>query len=266
MTSRRLAKISLALALVLMIGSIIGFVLTLTLNAFVLDKFNAYGEVPIPGSGTVHLPTGEATVSFHTLTIGSVSGGGLPVPQLGVDVDPPQGVAEPKLTENYGGTTTVNNDTHRRVWLMQVPAEGDYKITTEGQVNGFISPQLAFGRGGNSSSSGSMAWIFAGLFGVGLIGTIAAPIWLARTRAATLPAWQPMGEPSASPVMTPRPAQLSTDLGAPVATSDGSLSTYAPNDEGVKLEQLKTLAALRDSGALTEKEFEDEKRRILDGR
>ena len=81
MTSRRLAKISLALAIVLMVGGIIGFVATLTLNAFVLDKFNAYGEVPIPGSGTVHLPAGEATISFHTLTVGSVSGGGLPVPQ-----------------------------------------------------------------------------------------------------------------------------------------------------------------------------------------
>jgi hypothetical protein len=250
MTSRRLAKISLALALVLMIGSIIGFVATLMLNAFVLDKFNAYGEVPIPGSGTIHLPAGEATISFHTVTVGSVSGGGLPVPQLGVDIDPPEGVANPKLTENYGGTTTVNNDTHRRVWVMQVPADGDYKITTEGQVNGFISPQLAFGHGGDSRSSGPLVGIFAGLFFVGLIGTIAAPIWLARTRTAQVTSWQP------SPI----------DLQAPVATPGGALSTYAPGDEGVKLEQLKTLSSLRDSGALTEAEFETEKRRILDGR
>jgi hypothetical protein len=248
MTSRRLAKISLALAIVLMIGSVIGFVLTLTLNAFVLDKFNAYGEVPIPGTGTVHLPAGEATVSFHTVTIGRVSGGGLPVPELGLDIDPPAGVANPKLTENYGSTTTVNNDAHRRVWVMQVPAEGDYKITTEGQVNGFINPRLAFGHGG-ASSSGSLVWIFAGLFVVGLLGTIAAPIWLARTRPATLPAWLPGAEPSASPVVTPTPAQ-----------------PQLPTDEGVKIEQLKTLAALRDSGALTDKEFEAEKRRILDGR
>jgi hypothetical protein len=251
MTSRRLAKISLALAIVLMVGGIIGFVGTLTLNAFVLDKFNAYGEVAIPGSGTIHLPAGEATISFHTVTVGTVSGGGLPVPQLGVDIDPPQGVAQPKLTENYGGTTTVNNDAHRRVWLMQVPAEGDYKITTEGQVNGFISPQLAFGHGG-TAASGNLVWIFVGLFAVGLIGTIGAPIWLARTRVANSTAWQP------TPI----------DLGAPVATPspEGSLSTYAPNDEGVKLEQLKTLSSLRASGALTEAEFETEKRRILDGR
>jgi hypothetical protein len=251
MTSRRLAKISLALAIVLMVGGIIGFVGTLTLNAFVLDKFNAYGEVAIPGSGTIHLPAGEATISFHTVTVGTVSGGGLPVPQLGVDIDPPQGVAQPKLTENYGGTTTVNNDAHRRVWLMQVPTEGDYKITTEGQVNGFISPQLAFGHGG-TASSGKLVWIFVGLFVVGLLGTIGAPIWLARTRVANSMAWQP------TPI----------DLGAPVATPspEGSLSTYAPNDEGVKLEQLKTLSSLRASGALTEAEFETEKRRILDGR
>ena len=38
-----------------------------------------------------------------------------------------------------------------------------------------------------------------------------------------------------------------------------------PSDHGVKIEQLKTLAALRDSGALTEKEFQAEKRRVLDG-
>jgi len=246
MTSRRLAKISLALAILVMVGSVVGFVLTLTLNAFVLDKFNAYGEVPVPGSGTLHLPAGQVTVSFHTVTIGRVSGGGLPVPQLGLDIDPPPGVPEPKVTESYGGSTSVNNDAHRRVWIVQVPADGEYKITTEGQVNGFINPRLAFGHGG-TNSSGSLVWIFVGLFVVGLIGTIAAPIWLARTRLPTLSAWPPTVEPSASPVATPPAAQL-------------------PTDEGVKIEQLKTLAALRDSGALTEKEFEDEKRRILDGR
>ena len=40
---------------------------------------------------------------------------------------------------------------------------------------------------------------------------------------------------------------------------------YIPTDEGIRLEQIKHLAALRDSGALTEEEFEQEKRRVLDG-
>ena len=46
----------------------------------------------------------------------------------------------------------------------------------------------------------------------------------------------------------------------------GDGGAYVPTDEGVRLEQLKTISALRDSGALTEREFQEEKRRILDGR
>ena len=46
------------------------------------------------------------------------------------------------------------------------------------------------------------------------------------------------------------------------ADGDGHTLT----DEGTKIEQLKTLAALRDSGALTEVEFEAEKHKILDAR
>jgi Short C-terminal domain len=50
------------------------------------------------------------------------------------------------------------------------------------------------------------------------------------------------------------------------AAPERSLPSYAHGDEGIKLEQLKTLASLRDSGALTGAEFETEKRRILEGR
>jgi putative oligomerization/nucleic acid binding protein len=41
--------------------------------------------------------------------------------------------------------------------------------------------------------------------------------------------------------------------------------SYAPSDQGVRLEQLRQLAALRESGALTQEEFDAEKRRILKG-
>ena len=44
-----------------------------------------------------------------------------------------------------------------------------------------------------------------------------------------------------------------------------STPSYPPTDQGVRLEQLKTLTALRDSGALTVAEFDAEKRRILNG-
>jgi len=86
---RAIGRIPVVVAAGLMTIGVIGFVVALILNVFVLDRFDAYGEVPIPGTGTVHLPAGEVTVSLHTRVISSPSGGGLPVPPLSVTVTPP---------------------------------------------------------------------------------------------------------------------------------------------------------------------------------
>lgn len=231
---------SLAAAVVTMIVAVAGFIITLVLNAFFLDKYNDYGEVPIPGAGSLYLPAGEVTVSLHTVVIGGADGG-LPVPPLGVTIIPPDGVAQPTMTESIGSTTTVNNDAHVRVWVAQIPAAGTYHVTTDGQVNGYIAPRLAFG---HSSSYGYLVWVFVALFVVGLADSILSGWWLARTRrraaaAVVSRSWEPASSLSGA---------------------------YEPTDEGVRLERLKTLAALRDSGALTEEEFQTEKRRILGGR
>jgi hypothetical protein len=241
-SGRRVANVARTTAIVLMAGSVIGFIATLLLGAFVLDKYNAYGEVPTPGTGKLHLPAGRVTVSFHTVTVGSSSGGGLPVPHLVLDIDPPAGVAEPKVTEDVGGSTSVNNDIHRRVWVVEITVEGDYIITTSGETNGFISPELAFGH--DSDSKGAWLGVLAGVFFIGLVGTVTTSIRLSRTKRVESPAWQVSAPP-------------------PPTHSEGSMEM--PSDEGVKIQQLKTLAALRDSGALTEKEFQTEKRRVLDG-
>ena len=219
-----------------LVVAIIGFIVTVCLNAFVLDKFDAYGEVPIPSTSSLHLPAGEATISFHTKTIGSPSGGGLPVPDLGLTIVPPEGIPKPQVTQNFGTTTTINNDAHIRVWVAQIPADGNYGIRTDGKVNGYINPQLAFG---HDSSYGWLAWAFAGLFGLGLIELTAAIIYSVRSGRRAMPA-------------------------APMESPFGVSNRFAPTDDGVRIEQLKNLAALRDSGALTKDEFEAEKRRVLD--
>lgn len=251
MKSRRLAKASLAAAVVTMVLSVIGFIVALVANAFFLDDYNAYGEVPVPGSNSVQLPRGEVTISFHAVVIGSPNGGGLPVPPLGVTINPPEGVAQPSMTENIGSTTTVNNDAHVRVWVAQIPADGTYNITTDGQVNGFIQPRLAFG---HSSSYGYVIWLIVAVFVAALAISILSGWWLARTRrkaaaAVMQGAWPVVSAPP--PVSAPPQQAPST--------------AYEPSGEGVRLERLKTLAALRDSGALTEEEFQAEKRRILEG-
>jgi len=227
---RTASRILAILAAVLVVVAVGGLLVAVILNAFVLNNFKAYGEVRIPGESTVYLPAGEVSVNFHTQVIGSTSGTGLPLPPLRLSVTPPAGVADPIVIESFGATTTVNSDAHRRVWLIRVPAEGGYRIAVDGQVNGFIDPRLAFG---DDASVDWPLWLFAGMALAGVELAVLA-WWLRRRRGHAAVA----------------------DLGDP----------YIPSDEGVQLEQLKTIAALRDSGALTDAEFDAEKRRILSRR
>lgn len=235
MSASTVPKILTAVAVVTMILSGIAFVVALVLNAFVLDKYNAYGEVPIPGSSTLHLPAGEVTISFHTQIIGTTNGG-LPIPNLKLSTDPPAGVAEPVVTENIGSTTTVNNDARVRVWVARIAEEGDYRISTDGNVSAFLSPRLAFGHG---SPVPNLPWWAAALFGAAVVDLIIARVWAAKVRRR------------------PNPVGV-----APTFTIDSGPS-FTPTDDGIRIQQLKTLAALRDSGALTQDEFESEKRRLL---
>ena len=116
-----------------------------------------------------------------------------------------------------------------RIWTAQVPVAGTYRIRTGGDVNGYINPRLAFG---HESDYDYLHWVFAALFGVGLLDLILSRVFK-RLQGRRLVEQQLPAEP------------------------------YAPTDQGVRLEQLKTISALRDSGALTADEFEAEKRRIL---
>ena len=153
---------------------------------------------------------------------------------------PPEGIPDPPVIESWGTTTTVNNDAHIRVWVVQIPAEGTYDVTTDGKVNGYINPQLAFGHG---SSYGWLVWAFVGLFVLGLLELTASIVWAVRSRRPSpAPFHQPIHVGDAYPVGDP----------------------YTPTDDGIRFEALRNLKALRDSGALTDDEFEAEKRRILD--
>lgn len=107
---------------------------------------------------------------------------------------------------------------------MHIPETGDYTVTTDGKVSAFISPRLAFGHRGQF---GFLPWVFAGLFAPSLLGLLTAKLMLRRVRQ----------------VSVPFPA--------------------APTDEGIRIQQLKPLTSLHESGALTDEEFEAEKRRLL---
>jgi hypothetical protein len=230
--TRSVSRILTISGMLMMVVGGVGFIVVMALNAFLFDEFDAYGEVPIPGSGQVQLPAGQAQISFHTSVTGSPSSG-FAMPALQLSIIPPEGVADPVLTENHGTLTTVNSDTHIRIWTAEIPVVGTYKIHTDGQVNGYINPRLAFGKEGGY---GYLPWAFAVVFGVGALDLIMSLLLRRRGRGS---------DPTVALVANP------------------PFDPYSPSDQGVRLEQLKTLASLRDSGALTQAEFDAEKRRIL---
>ena len=249
-------RVFTAIAVFAMVASFIGFIVTLMLNAFVFDEYDAYGEVPIPGSSSLQLPAGDVTVTFHTIVIGGTSGGGLPVPPLNYRIGAPEGVEEPKLVEDYGTTTTVNNDARIRIGQLHIPESGTYDIELDGNVGAYLNPTLAFGHG---SRYGNLPWIFAAIFGLSVVDLVIARVWAARVRRRPVPSITTYGAPPAFGV--PSYGAPPTYVPPPVQPPE----SFTPTDEGIRIQQLNTLARLRDSGALTQDEFESEKKRLLDG-
>ncbi|MGP4054106.1 SHOCT domain-containing protein [Mycobacterium sp. 4D054] len=245
MTGRVGPRVALTVTILATVCGAVGFLVTLMLNAFVYDEFDAYGQIPIPGTGQLTLPAGEVTVSFHTRAPGGTDGG-FPVPPLRLAITSADGGPEPVVTETMSSTTSVNNDVRVRIWIARIPADGVYEIQTDGEVRGYIDPRMAFGR---DTSAGWLPGTFGAVFVAGVVGLALAVVWSSRAGR------------------TPRPLPGPVNLDEPSwpGPLPPPVSSYQPSDQRIRLEQLKTLAALRDSGVLTEQEFEAEKRRILEG-
>jgi hypothetical protein len=165
MTSRR-KRIAIASAVVLFLAPF-GFGGSIVLDSVVFDKYDAYGEVPIPGTKTLHLPAGDVKVSFHTEIAGTMEGGGLPVPQdLDVTITSPNGAAPATFTRHVGDTDADNQDVRVQVGVAHIPAAGDYTVTATGKANAYISPRVSFGHG---SQYEFLKWVFVGLGAISLL-------------------------------------------------------------------------------------------------
>jgi len=242
MKSSTAPRILTVVAVLTMIAAAIGFVVTLILNAFVFDEYDAYGEVPIPGSSSLELPAGEVTVTFHTVLVGA-SGNGLPVPPLNYRMTGPDGV-DLQLAEDYGGMTTVNNDARVRIGYVHVPTAGTYDVKLDGNVSAYLNPSLAFGHG---SSYGHLPWILAAIFGFAVVDLIVVRVWAARIRRRD-------------------PTQAEWAAHDDVPPPIRAVPSYASSEDAIRVRTLESLARLRDSGALTQDEYDAEKKRVLDGR
>jgi hypothetical protein len=226
----------------LMVLCIVGFVGTLVWHGFGGDH-DKYGRISIPGSGTVTLPEGDVEIHYATRLATNGSGGALNVPSLQFSMEAPDGARDPVVTEDIGGTVVVNTAAHVRVWRLQVTDTGDYAVTTDGDVGGFIDPQLTFGR-----ASWMPAWpaaVFALVFvvalGLLLVSAVAAKQGGRGSSSGTqaAPATVPYGSPSAA-----------------------VLNTNTPEQELARLAKIQQLTELHRAGTLSDAEYEAAKGRL----
>ncbi|OBF48589.1 hypothetical protein A5787_09745 [Mycobacterium sp. 852002-50816_SCH5313054-b] len=200
------------------------------------SAYRAYGELPIPGSQTLHLPAGQVAITFHAQTA-SGSDGPLSIPDLQLNIVPPAGVAEPKVTESPGGTTSIDNDSRRQVWVAQIPQDGHYEITADGQVGAFISARLAFGHVAvGSSSSRIPGWVRPGAGVFAALAVCAFVLVVNREREHKL-AWGNMPPP----LPAQQPVQPFLARGRPYPPSTERAGIEMPKTRRDRLEDMMRL-------------------------
>jgi hypothetical protein len=229
--------------MVVCVAVFVGTILWRTLGG----DYDKYGRVSIPGSGTVTLPQGEVDIVFEVHFATNGSGGALTVPALRFDLVPPDGVADPSVKEDFGSSVSVNNVGHIRVWRMQVPTAGKYAVTSDGDVGGYIDPQLTFGTG-----SPVPIWPIiasSALFWVGLALVLIGGAGRRRGFAPARPAR----------VTVPAPGAAAVPYGSP-SSIEPSAST--PEQEIARLAELQKLTDLHTSGTLSDAEYAAAKGRL----
>lgn len=238
----RTAIIGSVIALVI---GVLGIIASVMVNALVIADDDAYGEVPIPGSASLELPAGDVDIAYRATTL-TVGGKGVMVPPIQLAITPPNGVATPLITDSMSSSSKTNREVTVRVFTAHIKEAGTYRIDAKASVFESQNPRLAFG---HSSPYYWVMWPFIGLTVLAAVALGLSIWWGLRSgkRATPLPTYPTTYTPTGTPTYAP--------------AYSGS---QVPDDQAVRLEQLKTIAALRDTGALTEAEFEAEKRRILE--
>jgi hypothetical protein len=228
-------------SIVVMLLSVVGFVGTLVWHGFGGDS-DKYGRIDIPGSGTVTLPAGEVDIHYAVRLATNGGGGALTVPNLSFSMTAPEGARDPVVTEDIGGTVTVNSSSRVRIWKLQVSDPGDYSVTTEGEVQGFIAPQLTFGQG--SPVPVWPSFVFAILFVVAL-GLLLVSVVAGRDGGGA--------------GIQPQASVPSVPYGSPSSTT---LSTTTPEQELARLARLQQLTDLHRAGTLSDAEYEAARGRL----
>ena len=119
------------------------FVLGVTVVLPLLVHDDSYGEAPIPGTATVHLPAGPVDVTLSSEGLDDDAS----VPPLSIRLSGPDGTPPPAVSEGRQAKCLSSDcDAQTRIWVVQVPREADYRVTVDGEAYGKYQPTLTFGR------------------------------------------------------------------------------------------------------------------------
>ena len=101
-----------------------------------------YGEVPIAGAATVHLPAGEVDVTLRTAgPVGDES-----IPPLSIRISGPDGTTRPEVIESPRWKSADSQGNMLvRVSVVRIAQEADYHVEVDGEVYGPYQPPLTFG-------------------------------------------------------------------------------------------------------------------------
>jgi Short C-terminal domain len=298
MNGRTIPHILTRVAIITMVISAVGLIATQALNWLVFDKYDVYDQVQMKDakSSMHHLPAGDVKVYVHALPAGGV-GGSLVPPGLQVRIHLPTG--EKPMRDDRSSPTTVDGDAWVQVGHLDVPAEDNYRIEADGNMSGYEKAMLAFGQ---PNAYRILPLAFGIAFGLAVVLFLIARLWEARLgpapvsgprvpsemnggaapprpsgdrvsppRAApTVPTVSPQQAAPTVPTVSPQQAaptvpNVPTQQAAPTVpiVPAQQAESATPSDE--REDTLNTLAELRDSGVLTDEEYDAEKKRVLEG-
>ena len=95
-----------------------------------------YGIVDVPGQKVLHLPARKMDVSYAVDIVGKGNETvDVPIPKLSLSVVRVGGPDDVKFKESFGSSENANEDgvnSQRRVWKIDVPKAGDYRVEADG--------------------------------------------------------------------------------------------------------------------------------------
>lgn len=227
------------------------------------DDADKYGRISLPGKGAVELPEGKVALYYEErVTLGEND-----------SLDIPDGlrvVARREVTVKSEKTiqNAVNLDGRSlREWgKLEIPQAGTYRVSARSSSQGFNRPAITFGKG-QLEGLGKAAIQSGGVLGISLAVALAALLlgrmgYEGQRMSVPVPAGGPSGWSGAPPV------PVASGPPPPAPPVPGALPTAPPVPSPAGIDpvevQLRELERRHQAGALTDADYAERRKQVLD--